>query len=68
MCISNISLAYQLTIEVADSQVPNVKYSVSEGFSTLICCSVGFLDLQHILNLVPVFFLADFEHVDGSLY
>ena len=41
LCISNISLAYQLPVEVADSQVLNVNCSVSEGFSILICCSVG---------------------------
>ena len=47
LCISNISLAYQLPVEVADSQVfgsvvfGSVNCSVSEGFSILICCSVG---------------------------
>ena len=35
---SNPSLVYQLSVEVADNQVSNVvKYSVSEGFLTLIC-------------------------------
>ena len=38
----NSSFAYQLSVEVADSQVPNVvKCSVSEGFLTLICFSVS---------------------------
>ena len=44
LCISIISLAYQLSVEVADSQMLRVKCSVREGFSTLICCSVGFFD------------------------
>ena len=39
-------LAYQLSVEVVDGQVPNVKCSVSEGFSTLICCSVGLWPLN----------------------
>ena len=53
-------------MEVADSQVSNVvKCSVSKWFLTFNCRSLGF---EHILNLVPVFFLADFEHADACLY
>ena len=55
-------------MEVADSQVPNVVMcGVSEGFLTLIYCSVGLWTRTYFQSCSGDF-LADLEHVDACLY
>ena len=52
--ISNSSLAYQLSVEVADSQVPNVVLSV--------------FGLRTYFESCSDVFLTDFEYLDICLY